>query len=131
MTKRELEKIRNLNGVIKIYQKELDMLRCKSLVKGQIITDMPFGSGTSDKTADTAIEIAEYNRMIDGTLAEMQINRRKIMTYIDGIDDNLLKQIYYYWCICVMSWNEVANTIGGRNSEDSVKKIYYRSFEKA
>ena len=68
VTKEELKQIYYINKEIKMWQKELDRLECKSLVKGQEITDMPFGSGTSDKVADLAIEKADIRLIIEGKL---------------------------------------------------------------
>jgi hypothetical protein len=132
LTKRELERIRNLNGVIKVYQAELELLKYKSVLKGTVITGMPFGTDTSDRTGNMAIEtvtqMAEYERLIEKTLSEMQRRRIEIMHYIATVEDNVLKQIIYYWCVCCMSWYEVANSVG--KSEYVVKKMYYRYFKK-
>ena len=129
MTKEELKQINYINKEILMWQKELDRLQCKSLVKGQEITDMPFGSGTSDKVADLAIEIVDTKAVIKGMLAEIQIQRRKIIDYIEGIDDSLLRQVMFLRNVSCMSWGRVANEIGGSNTENSVRMIYNRHFE--
>ena len=109
-----------------MWQKELNKLRSKSLVKGQGITDMPHTPGTSDKVGNLATNMAEIEMIINGKLAEIQIKRKDIMNYIDGIDDSMMRQIIYLRNVCCMSWNEVANTVGGNNTENSVKKMYSR-----
>ena len=128
LTREELKQIYYINNEIKMWQKELDRLECKSLVKGQEITDMPFGSGTSDKVADLAIEKADIRLIIEGKLKEIQLQRKKIMEYIDSIDDSLLRQIMFFRNISCMSWNQVANEIG--STENCVKQIYSRHFRK-
>ena len=128
MTKEELKQIYYINKEIIMWQKELDRLQCKSLVKGQEITDMPFGSGTSDKVADLAIEIVDTKAVIKGMLAEIQIQRRKIIDYIEGIDDSLLRQVMFLRNVSCMSWNQVANELG--KTETCVKKLYSRHFGK-
>ena len=132
MTKRELERIRNLNGVIKIFQAELEMLKYKSCLKGTVITGTPFGTDTSDSTADIAVakvaQMKKYERMIRDTLDEIQTARIEIMTYISTVEDNVLKQIMYYWNVCCMTWYEVAHSVG--KSEYIVKKKYYRHFKR-
>jgi hypothetical protein len=132
VTKRELERIRNLNGVIKIYQTELELLKYKSCLKGTVITGMPFGTDTTDSTADIAVakvaQMKKYERMIRDTLDEIQTARIEIMTYISTVEDNVLKQIMYYWNVCCMTWYEVANSVG--KSEYIVKKKYYRHFKR-
>jgi hypothetical protein len=132
MTKQEVERIRNLNGVIKIYQTELELLKYKSCLKGTVITGMPFGTGTSDSTGSIAVnmvtQMEKYERMIRDTLDEMQLARIDIMTYISTVEDNVLKQIFYYRNVCCMTWYEVANSVG--KSEYIVKKKYYRHFKR-
>ena len=128
MTKEELKQIYYINKEILMWQKELDRLQCKPLVKGQEITDMPFGSGTSDKVADLAIEIVDTKAVIKGMLAEIQIQRRKIIDYIEGIDDSLLRQVMFLRNVSCMSWNQVANELG--KTETCVKKLYSRHFGK-
>ena len=127
LTKEELKQIYYINKEIKMWQRELDRLECKSLVKGQEITDMPFGSGTSDKVADLAIEIADTKAVIRGMLAEIQIQRRKIIDYIENIDDSLLRQIMFLRNVSCMTWNQIANELG--SNENCVKQIYSRHFK--
>ena len=109
-----------------MWQKELDRLECKSLVKGQEITDMPFGSGTSDKVADLAIEKTDIEIIIKGKLKEIQLQRKRIIEYIDSIDDSLLRQIMFFRNVSCMNWNQVANELG--STENCVKQIYSRHF---
>ena len=128
MTREELKQIYYINGEIKMWQKELDRLECKSLVKGQIISDMPRGNGTSDKVGDLAIERVEVGTVIQGKLAEIQIQRKKILDYISEVDDSLLRQIMYLRNVSCMTWGQVAKETN--NSPDCVRKIYDRHFEK-
>lgn len=130
MTKEELKQIYYINNEIKMWQKELDRLECKSLVKGQEITDMPFGSGTSDKVADLAIEKADIKLIIEGKLKEIQLQRKKIMEYIDSVDDSITRQIIYLHCVSNLNWHQVARTIGEGYSADGVKQTYYRYLKK-
>lgn len=128
VTADELKQIYYINGEIKMWQRELERLQCKSLVKGQEITDMPRGSGTSDKVADAAIERVEVETIIKGKLAEIQVQRKKIMDYINGVDDSLLRQIMFFRNVSCMSWGQVAKELG--STENCVKQIYSRHFRK-
>lgn len=128
LTKDELKQIYYINKEIKMWQKELERLQCKSLVKGQEITDMPFGSGTSDKVADLAVEIADVQAIIRGKLAEIQLQRKKIIEYISNIEDSLLRQIVFLRNVSCMNWNQVARELG--STENCVKQIYSRYFRK-
>lgn len=128
MTKEELKQIYYLNKEIKMWQKELEKLQCRSLVKGQEITGMPFGTGTSDKVGNLATEIADIETIIRGKLAEIQIQRKKIIEYINSIDDSLLRQIMFLRNVSCMNWNQIANELG--SNENCVKQMYSRHFRK-
>ncbi|MFA9376248.1 MAG: hypothetical protein ACERKZ_05765 [Lachnotalea sp.] len=130
MTKEELKQIYNLNKEAEMWQRELNKLESMSLVKGQEITDMPRCSGTSDKVGDLAIEKVEIESIIKGKLAEIQLQRKKIMEYIDNVEDSTMRQIIYLRNVCCASWNEVANSVGGNSTEYSVRKKYSRFLKK-
>lgn len=127
-TKEELKQIYYINKEIQMWQRELERLRSRGLVKSPVISDMPRG-GINIDIADYASEIADYEAVIRGLLAKAQIQRKKIMDYIDSIDDSLMKQIIFYRHISCMTWNEVACAIGGNNTEGSVKMAYNRFFK--
>ena len=128
LTKEELKQIYYINKEIQMWQRELERLRSRGLVKSPVISDMPRGGRNID-IADYASEIADYEAVIRGLLAKAQIQRKKIMDYIDSIDDSLMKQIIFYRHISCMTWNEVACAIGGNNTENSVRMMYNRFFK--
>lgn len=111
-----------------MWQKELERLQCKSLVKSQEITGMPHVPGISDKVGDLVTTMADIEAIIKGLLARIQIERRKIMEYINSIDDSLLRQIMFLRNVSCMSWNQIASELG--SNENCVKQIYSRHFRK-
>lgn len=129
LTKDELRQIYYINREITMWKHELDRLRCQSLVKSPVISDMPRG-GRSRGVADYAVEIADYEAVIEGLLARAQIQRKRILDFIGDIDDSVMKQIVFYRHISCMSWGEVAGAIGGGNTEDGVRMMYNRFFKK-
>ena len=129
MTKAELEQIYYLNRELKLWETELERVRCKSLV-GSPLPGNSHGSGVSDKVADRAERIIELENRIIAKRDEIQRLRDEAVEYIYGIPDSLTRQIIYYRCVSLMSWRKVAYEVGGKNTEDSVKKIYYRFFDK-
>ena len=128
MTKEELKQIYYLNQEIKMWQRELERLQCKSLIKGQEITGMPFITGTSDKVGDLVATMADIEAIIRGKLAEIQMQRKRIIEYIDSIDDSLLRQIMFLRNVSCMTWRQIANELG--SNENCVKQIYSRHFRK-
>jgi hypothetical protein len=128
MTRNELKQIYYLNKEAKMWQDELDRLQCQSLAKGQALTGMPSARGVTDKVGNLASEIADVKKVIEGKLAEIQLQRNRIIEFIGQQDDSLMRQIIFYRCVSCMNWNEVAESIGNCTSE-SVRKYYSRCFE--
>ncbi len=54
----------------------------------------------------------------------------EIELFISNINDSHIRRIINLRIIKKFSWGKVAETIGGGNTEDSVKKIFYRFMEK-
>lgn len=129
VTKSELEQIYYLNRELKMWETELERVRCKSLV-GSPLPGVSHGSGVSDKVADRAERIIELENRIIAKRDEIQRLRDEAVAYIESIPDSLTRQIVYYRCVSLMSWRRVAYEVGGNNTEESVKKIYYRFFGK-
>ncbi len=128
MTREELKQIYYLNKEVKMWQKELERLQYMSLIKGQQITGMPHVPGVSDKVGDLAATMADIETIIRGKLAEIQMQRKRIIEYINSIDDSLLRQIIFLRNVSCMSWNQIANELG--SNENCVKQIYSRHFRK-
>ena len=129
MTKAELEQIYYLNRELKMWETELERVRCKSLV-GSPLPGVSHGSGVSDKVADRAERIIELENRIIAKRDEIQRLRDEAVEYIYSIPDSLTRQIIYYRCVSLMNWRKVAYEVGGNNTEEGVKKIYYRFFDK-
>lgn len=56
--------------------------------------------------------------------------RDKVKGFIDGVDDSLVRQVLHYRYSKCMTWRQVAYVIGGRNTEESVRKIAERYLKK-
>ena len=125
LTRDELKQIYYINKEIQMWQRELEKIRSQGLVKSPTISDMPKGGQKFD-ISDYVSAIADYEAVIRGLLAKVQIQRKKIIEYTEGVDDSLMKQIIFYRCVSCMTWQEVADAVGGNNTENSVKKAYSR-----
>lgn len=59
---------------------------------------------------------------------EEQISKtlNEVEEFISSIDDSHIRRIVTFRIVEGLSWNEVADKIGGGNTNESVKKTYYR-----
>ena len=68
------------------------------------------------------------------TLSELEMQLLETLNdveeFISSINDSHIRRIVNLRYIEKLSWNEVANRIGGGNTEDSVRKILERFLEK-
>ncbi|MGE4541831.1 MAG: hypothetical protein AB7D35_11270 [Bacteroidales bacterium] len=115
---------------LKQWKRLLQQEQSGSEIKPQQITGLPSGSGKSDITANKAIKISNMEQIINGIMANIQIQKERIMTYIITIDDSFIRQIMLNRHVELMSWCQVANEIGGGNTADSVRMAHQRFFEK-
>lgn len=70
-------------------------------------------------------------KQIEKRLSELREKRERIVDFIMSIDDPQTRLIVKLRCFNLLSWNAVADRVGGMNSEYTVKKRFYRFLEKA
>lgn len=127
MNKRDLKQVYYIKKEITMWQEKLKELEDISL-KSPKLDGMPRAAGKSDPTANRAEEIAEAKEIIEELEYRTLKEAKRIYEYIRDIDDSLLRQIIIYRCVELKTWAEVADSIGGGNTEDSVRKRYERHF---
>ena len=73
-----------------------------------------------------------YNRKAILSELEMEITERlnEVEQFIKSVQDSHLRRIITYRVVEGLSWNDVANKIGGGNTEDSVRKAFDRFMSK-
>lgn len=127
MTLKELSQLRYLNQEIERDMQRLAELRAfienPSTSK---LSGMPTTGNFVNITEKNIIEIITLEGIIDSKIDRCITEKKEIEEYISGIDDSLIRQIFTLRFIKGLSWRQVAFTVGGHNTEDSVKKICYR-----
>ena len=143
MTKKELSQLYYLNREIEMLKRQLSDLEDRQdgcicdTVKASS-TDYPYTlhnitvSGTSDPQAayNRRAEIRETKALISLKIEQRDIEYGRLIRYINGVDDSLIRQILTYRYINGFNWTQVAMHIGGGNTADSVKKACYRFLDK-
>ena len=129
MDKKELNQIYYLEKEIDMWRKALSRIQSRSLLLSQEITGMPFGSGISDKVGNLAASEVDITNKIEELQKKVYEEQYRLLKYIETIEDSLMCQIMYHRHVLCMKWNEVAMTIGGGNTEDSVRKAHDRFLE--
>jgi len=131
MTNEMLADAYYLEQEIEEWKKQLTRLKEASLTP-ELSTEREKVSGgrTPDHVGELAAEITDLERKIRKKVYELTRLKNRIAEYIMGIEDSQTRLIFHMRVFDLMTWNAIADKIGGMNSEDSVKKRYYRYLKK-
>lgn len=125
MTLQELnehfENVRELNKAEAL----LESLRLAAYPQSAI-SGMPKARGAKDTVCDLAIEIAETSEYVDTMKKTVSAGEEKVRCFIASIPDYQTKLIISLRFIRCLRWSQIADVIGGGNSESSVSMIAYR-----
>lgn len=126
MTLRELSQLYWLNREIESDRERLAELEGKARgVSSPVLSGMPGGS-ESNKLERYAAEIVDLQSIIAAKQRQCIYERSRLERYIAGIPDSLTRQIFTLRFVNGLSWNQVAVSIGGGNTEAGVKMLCYR-----
>jgi hypothetical protein len=129
MTKKELSQLYYLQREIRSDERRLEELEAAATSTTAKLSGSPGGGRISDKTAIGA-EIADLKSIIRSKREMCIAHYNKIMRYIATLDDSMIRQVITYRHVDMMKWRDIAQKIGGGNSEDGIRKAYTRYLEK-
>lgn len=61
---------------------------------------------------------------------ELKRKKEAVTEFIMNIEDSQTRLIFKLRCLDGLTWNQIADRIGGLNSEDTMKKRFYRYLKK-
>ena len=126
MTLQELSKYYKLHERLERNREMLSSLYVAAGPGAQVITGMPHAPGVPDKVGHLAAELWDLQSKIDYLEQRCAEEKKKLEKYIGGIKDDQTRMIFRLRFIHCMTWPQVAETIGGRNTANSVKLICHR-----
>lgn len=129
MTAKELSQLFYLNKEIEDDKKRLAELEAAAESTTITITGLPHVRSISDKTA-IAAEIADCRAAIEAKNKLCIIEYNRLMRYVNNIDDSIMRQIITLRHVNGLSWRQVAMSIGGGNTEGSVRLAHKRYMDK-
>lgn len=107
--------------------------------EGNVIDTVSGGSGNTQHFKIEGFPYPEYSRKKTllyarkATLASLELELMEMLNQVEefmaSVDDSRMRRIITLRFIDNLSWNKVADRIGGNNTEDSVKKAFYRFME--
>lgn len=134
MTKDRLEQYRNILAEIKLleYQLKASMTQGPDYVSDTVSSaaEFPYSKHTVKIDGYDWSRYQDRNGRIRDKLTQRQqaaqAEREAIEDYISGIDDSLVRQAISLKYIEGLKWWQVAQRIGGGNSEESIKQAVSR-----
>lgn len=126
MTKKELSQLYYLNREIRQLKERREFLASQAEKVTSVITDMPRG-GIRQDIKDELIDLIDLLALKE---KQCLIEQSRIERYISDIPDSLTRQVFALRFINGMSWRQVAFSVGGGNTEDSVRQLAHRFLKK-
>lgn len=126
MEVKELSQLRFLNMEINQLKQRRQELISRAEKITNVITDMPRGG----QGLDVKDELIDLIDLIALKEKQCIIEQRRIERFIACAPDSLTRQILALRFVNGLSWRQVAFSVGGGNTEDSVKKTAYRYLKK-
>lgn len=128
MTRKDLSQLYYLQKEIRSDEQRLIALETRATNITANLSGMPSGGRLSDKTAIGA-EIADLKLIIQAKRDMCVAHYNQIMRYVAGIDDSMMRQIITLRNLDMLTWKQIAQRIGGGNTEDGLRMAYKRFVE--
>lgn len=130
MDKRTLYRLFVLPKMIEQKQREIQRIMDRLTSISPNLSGMPHGGGVHDKLGEGVPDLVDKKRELEEIRRGYEQEEARLNGWIDGIEDLQIQLIFSLRFKERMSWNEVADTVGGNNSEDSVRMTVNRYLEK-
>jgi hypothetical protein len=130
MTFKELSQLYWLNREIERDKKLLEELDVEPGYTPRNITGVPGTQSVADMTSKYATEIADLSEVIEINKRRCFRERNRLTRYINSVDDSRLRDILFLRFVSGLSWRQVAASIGGGNTAESVRKACKRLMKK-
>ena len=87
---------------------------------------VPRNPSPRNHTEDSFIELAHLKTDLSDKVAEYEALKLRIERYVANIPDLLISRIAEKRVLEHKSWGVIAEELGGRNTRNSVKQMFYR-----
>ncbi len=126
MTLKELSQLYYLKKIIERLDERIERWRARAENTTVTLSDMPRNPSPKNSLEEIEVTIADLRATKKRREEEYQRTESEIEAAILLIGDPQIELILSLRFIDLKPWKDVADTVGGGNTEDSVKKRCYR-----
>jgi len=126
MTIKELNQLYHLTKLIERDEMEIRRIEERLDVKSPSLTGMPHAPGAHDKLGEGVPELVDRKNELEERRKQYTAARNELRSYVESVPDLHVRLIMQLRFLDLMSWQEVADFAGGKNSEDSVRMLVKR-----
>ena len=130
MDKKTLYRLFYLPKQIEQKKREIQRIWDRLTSMSPNLSGMPHGGGVHDKVGDGVVELVAKKEELEAQKRGFEQEEKAINDWIDSVED---LQINLMLCLRFrekLSWNQVADQMGGINTDDSCRKMIDRYLEK-
>lgn len=131
MTIQDLQQLRPLQGLIERETERLEELRSTAELHGVRLDGMPRAPGAKDRLGGLVAEIIDQESEISENLQLYRRKKQEIEDFINHVPNMRLRLICQLRFVDGLSWIEIADRIGGNETEYSVKNCAYRYIKRS
>ena len=126
MTRWKLSRLVSLKGLIRRTEDQITIIRDRLNPHGVNLSGMPRNSSPKNAVEENVAKLVDLQEKLKAYRREAE----EIEQFIGSVDDYQIRLILQLRYVDAKEWNEVADFIGGNNTESSVKKMCYRFLKK-
>lgn len=129
MTVDELSQLAYLDRLIERETGKLLDLEEAADIRSPILSAMPKTPGAVDKLGKLVPAIADKRAEVEKKVAAYRELKERLTDFIDHVPNARIRLIFQLRFLDQMTWQDVAEYIGGKETEYSVKHACYRYLE--
>lgn len=130
MDMKTLYRLYYLPKMIEQKEREIQRIWDKLTAMSPSLTGMPHGGGVHDKVGDGVIELVTRKEELEAIKRGFEQEEKDINQYIDDVADIQVNLIMTYRFREKMSWDEVADSMGGVITSDACRMMCVRYLKK-
>lgn len=130
MTLEILTRYYELEKKIREYEETARSLRAAAESTTSRLSDMPKSRYVDERLSRYIALIIECEKKIEMMRPVAESRRKKVTRYVNGIEDMFVKSVISLRFLEIMPWGDVAEAVGGGNTDDTVRMAVQRHMDK-